>query len=292
MISLLGASPVSSATTAGLNAFRSLLSPKPSKAFGADSSRYPRAYTATRGLLIDKKYLQGVIDPSNGYQFQFNPAQIQDIKEANWSSRGYLGLDYNDYIWGGGGERTISFQLFLDNTPQSKTTHFRPSDVNKSEVANGLVTKGTLTAKNYPFKGLVDDIVSTGKTIGMTTAQTFAPKLGPSKFEWERPDARKTRVNERGILEEVEKIQAFMHPAPIGNEKPLFASGGVVSANTFRPPSTAVFVLGPNIYMEGIIKSAPVTYTLFDEDLTPIRATIDIELAVFEFENLQRPNNL
>jgi hypothetical protein len=45
--------------------------------------------------------------------------------------------------------------------------------------------------------------------------------------------------------------------------------------------------MGP-FYLEGIIKSAPVTYTLFDSDLTPLRGTVDIEFAVFEYENINK----
>jgi len=57
--------------------------------------------------------------------------------------------------------------------------------------------------------------------------------------------------------------------------------------NQFRPPAIAVLSLGP-LYLEGVIKSAPVTYTLFDQDLTPIRATIDIVFSVYEFEELHK----
>jgi hypothetical protein len=73
----------------------------------------------------------------------------------------------------------------------------------------------------------------------------------------------------------------------MGETTPLFSEGGIVSTRQFRPPAIVIFAFGP-FYLEGVIKSAPVTYQLFDEDLTPLRATIDIEFAVFEFENLNR----
>ena len=129
MIEVLGQSPISSVATAGRSVFMSILRNKPSKAFGEDPNRYPRPYTSTRGILINKELVDGVKTPDlkQGYQFQFNPQTITDVKNTLYETRQYAGLPYNDYIWGGGGERIISFQLFLDNTPQSKQRSFRPT---------------------------------------------------------------------------------------------------------------------------------------------------------------------
>ena len=138
----------------------------------------------------------------------------------------------------------ICFQLFLDDTPQSHIATFRP-DVLADQI------DGTSTNKNA--------------------------------FQWTSSGAySRTRAHERGVLDKVELLQSFLYPAPVDNEEtPKFAQGGVVSMNQFRPPATLVFALGP-IYLEGVLKSAPVNYTLFDSDLTPIRATVDVEIGVFE----------
>lgn len=299
MIETLGTSPISSLGSAIQNQFISILQNRPSKAFGNDpnASRYPRAYTTARGIIINKEFVQGSSTPdlTKGYQFQFNPANISDVKNTLYETRSYAGLPYVDYIWGGGGERIISFQLFLDNTPQSKTRGFRPTAYG-SKLAQEIKTKGegytydentgkyTLD-KGYFGKGFVDEMVSVGKSL----KNSVIPSKGPSSFEWEENGAYSvTRVDERGILPEVELIQSFLYPAPLANEKtPMFAEGGVVGTNQFRPPATAVLALGP-FYLEGIVKSASVNYTLFDQDLTPIRGTIDVEFAVFEFENVER----
>ena len=297
MIEILGQSPISSAITAGTGFFTSILQNRVSKAFGDDSesSRYPRAYTTARGIIINKEFVQGSTSPdlSKGYQFQFNPANISDVKNTLYETRGYAGLPYVDYIWGGGGERIISFQLFLDNTPQSKVRGFRPT-AHGSKLAKEIKTKGTgytydentgkyTLDKGYFGKGFVDEMVSIGKSLNPF------PTKGPSSFEYIQNGAYSiSRVDERGILPEVELIQSFLYPAPLTNEAtPLFAEGGVVSTNQFRPPATAILALGP-FYLEGIVKSASVNYTLFDQDLTPIRGTIDVEFAVFEFENVER----
>ena len=297
MIEVLGQSPISSVATAGRSVFMSILRNKPSKAFGEDPNRYPRPYTSTRGILINKELVDGVKTPDlkQGYQFQFNPQTITDVKNTLYETRQYAGLPYNDYIWGGGGERIISFQLFLDNTPQSKQRSFRPTAYG-SKLAKEFKTKGTGYAfdentgkytlnRGYFGKGFVDELKSQAKSIKESTF----PSKGPSSFEYITNDAYSTsRVDERGILPEVELIQSFLYPAPLtGETTPLFAEGGIVNVNQFRPPATIILAIGP-LYLEGVLKSAPVTYTLFDQDLTPIRGTVDVEFAVFEFENIER----
>lgn len=297
MIEVLGASPISSVMAAGRSEFMSIFRNKVSKAFGESPNRYPRAYTSTRGILIDKSYVDGIKTPDlkKGYYFQFNPQTISDVKNTLYETRQYAGFPYNDYIWGGGGERIISFQLFLDNTPQSKQRSFRPTSYG-SKLAKEFKTKGTgytydettgkyTLDKKYFGQGIVDELKSQAKSI----KESVIPSKGPSKFDYIDNEAFSTsRVDERGILPEVEKIQSFLYPAPLtGETTPLFAEGGVVSSNQFRPPATVILAIGP-LYLEGVVKSAPVQYTLFDQDLTPLRATIDIEFAVFEFTNIER----
>ena len=297
MIEVLGQAPISSVATAGRSTFMSIFRNKISNAFGEDPNRYPRPYTSTRGILINKEFVDGVktIDLRKGYQFQFNPQTISDVKNTLYETRQYAGLPYNDYIWGGGGERIISFQLFLDNTPQSKQRSFRPTAYG-SKLAKEFKTEGTgytydensgkyTLDRNSFGKGFVDELRSQVNTI----KEGVVPSKGPSSFEYIDNDAFSTsRVDERGILPEVELLQSFLYPAPLTNETtPLFAEGGVVSAQQFRPPATVILSIGP-LYLEGVVKNAPVTYTLFDQDLTPIRGTVDIEFAVFEFENIER----
>lgn len=262
-IETLGQSPINSALTAGRSAFTSLFRNKPSTVAGEEPNRSPRPYTTTRGILINKEFVENTVTPdlTRGYQFQFNPQTISDVKSSLYETRQYAGLPYNDYVWGGGGERIISFQLFLDNTPQSKQRSFRPTAYG-SKLAKEIKTEGVAVSKNAVSIEYVDN--------GAYST---------------------SRVNERGILPEVELIQSFLYPAPLtGETTPLFAEGGIVSSNQFRPPATVILAIGP-LYLEGVIKSAPVTYTLFDQDLTPIRGTVDIEFAVFEFEEIERQIN-
>lgn len=302
MIELLGSSVVSSVMTAGLKEFVSLTRGRPSRAYSNSADRYARAYTDTRGVLVEKDKV-GVANA--GYQFQFNPQTVDDIKQTIWEARGYTGLNYQDYVWGGGGERHISFQLFLDNTPASKTRLFRPEKYNSTpamEIKNkGKGFKydestGQLIGSNersYIGKSLVEEFSSMGRTIGSSFNSQFRPgSKGPTGLEFQQVDKvgsaySTTRVHERGILPEVELIQSFLYPQKLSGETtPRFAEGGIVSSTQFRPPATAILCIGP-IYLEGHVTAAPVHYTLFDRDLTPIRATIDIEFAVMEIEELK-----
>lgn len=281
MIEALGQSPINTAATAGRGEFMSIFRNKPSGAFGKDN-RYSRPYTSTRGILINKEFVDKAETPDLrlGYQFQFNPQTITDVKNTLYETRQYAGLPYNDYVWGGGGERIISFQLFLDNTPQSKQRSFRPTAYG-SKVAQEFKTEGM----SYTSKGQLSDNF---KSQLDTIKEGMNPSKGPTHFEYVSNGAYSlSRVDERGILPEVELIQSFLYPVLPYEATPLFAEGGIVTTNQFRPPATAILAIGP-LYLEGVVKSAPVTYSLFDQDLTPIRGTVDIEFAVFEFEEIER----
>lgn len=248
VITLLGQSPINSAVTAGRSAFVSLFRSKTPPYSNTNSDgKTIRAYVNVRGILIEKRYVMSAqSDFNKGYYFQFNPETVHETHAVNYEQRGYAGLPFVDYVWTGGGEKILSFQLFLDNTPQSKTADFRP-DVEALTIENEQGVK---------FKA--------GNAYSST------------------------RVSERGILDEVEKLQSFTYPATVkGEDIPHFASGGVISQNQFRPPAVTIFSYGP-MYYEGVVKNVDVEYTLFDSDLTPIRGTVNIEFAAFEFENTEK----
>lgn len=256
MIEIFGQSAVNTAVKAGLDKFYSLFLRRPTGATGGLTAT-PRAYVTSRGILIRKEDTQKptVNIAHDGYYFQFNPERVSDSKGTEYSTVPYPGLNYNDYAWGHGGERIISFQLFLDDTPASHTAGFRPESYG-SQLAWGLETEGDTMGRKVDFL-------------------------------WKPTNAfSKTRISERGVMDAVDKITQFLYPAYTEDERPRFASGGIVDDVQFRPPSTAVLVLGPR-YFEGIVKAAPVEYTLFDSDLTPIRATVNVEFAVYEFADVR-----
>lgn len=295
MIEALGASPISTAVSAGLNTFVSILRSKPSRAFGDLSKSRP--YTKTRGIIIEKSVLsQKPLDLNKGYQFQFNPATIEDVKETLYESRTYAGLPYQDYVWSGGGARTINFELFLDDTPASHTHQFRPTEYG-STLADEFKTDGynydetgrlIRESSSYIGKDFVENMVSEYRTL-KSSVENIKPAKKPTDFTWVTNGAySKTRIHERGILDTTELLQSFLYPARLDGESvPKFVEGGVVSFNQFRPPATLVLCIGP-LYLEGVLKSLPINYVLFDTDLTPIRATANVEFLVFDYANVTK----
>lgn len=242
-IEMLNQAPIGSTIKVGLDEFISIFRSK-----GTEGGRWSRSYLeTTRGMLATKEDIRSN-KYGNSYYFQFNPQPVVDTKSTVYEERPYSGLPYIDYIWAGGGRRSVSFELFMDNTPQTKNNQFsRDWEQYAQEIH-----------PRQPFSAS-----------GFTTIANLAYS--------------RTRLNERGILPEVEFIQSFLYPALKENETaPKFAEGGIVATQQFRPPSIACLALGP-IYLEGVIQAADVSYSLFDKDLTPLRAKISIELLVYEF---------
>jgi len=75
-----------------------------------------RQYNSLRGMLVPKKMNTRGFDESRTFTFQFNPEELKIQKEAIYNTRSYTGLDYTDYIWASGGEKTVQFNLFMDAT--------------------------------------------------------------------------------------------------------------------------------------------------------------------------------
>lgn len=248
----IGQAPISTGIRVGIDKFYSIFRDTPT--IDGGSGKWGRRYLeTTRGMLATRESVKSA-DYSKVYKFQFNPQNVSDVKSTSWEEVMYAGMPYIDLIWGGGGVRNVSFQLFLDNTPQSKTLYF---------LGNG--NEGEHINKN-----------------GMFTADGFQTVKTNNK------GYSASRYSERGVLDEVEFLQSFMYPAQVGEEQtPKFAEGGVVSLRQFRPPSIACLALGP-IYLEGIVRRVDINYTLFDKDLTPLRATADIELSIFEYYKPRR----
>lgn len=290
----LGGSPLTTLSSTVRGEFFSLLRNKPSKGFGDDPNKFSRSYTNTRGILIPKSYLDTQpIDLSRGYHFQFNPTDISDTKQTMWEQRQYAGMSFVDYIWGGGGSRVVTFQLFLDNTPASKTAFFRPKSYG-SEEAKTIKVTGT-PAFTYREDGKIIG-VENGEGFGSATisamrniGKSFKPTKGPDKFDYDGSAYSITRVHERGILPEVELLQSFLYSAQKrdGSPPPKFAEGGMVDVMQFRPPNVVVFCYGA-MYLEGVVTRADVRYELFDKDLVPLRGTVDIDFTVFEHTEVER----
>lgn len=110
---------------------------------GVRAYENPR-YNTTRGIISEKENI------TNTLIFQFNPEQITDVKENDWSPSSSNGFSGVDYIWARGGDRTITFQLWFDATAGSNNPYFRKN------VAYGNPSHDTLELQR-PI-GTLDDV--------------------------------------------------------------------------------------------------------------------------------------
>lgn len=109
--------------------------------------------------------IRGILTPENFKSedeilfFQFNPTQISDLKDVEWSTKSYTGFNSNDYYWVKGGERSITFNLFFDATAGSNTRYFHKTanyGDNSYDTLDEIYPKGVasitekLTAFQYP----------------------------------------------------------------------------------------------------------------------------------------------
>lgn len=285
MIENLGLSPINSVVNAGISDFISLFRNGVSTAYVGTEQNRKRV--SCRGVLIPERFGSKLRDilmhNKEAVVFQFNPDNIQDSKETYWGSREYTGLGFTDAIWSRGGSRTISFNLFLDDTLASDTDEL----IDTASYTNRLKQRYTASTR-IPVTDRIQTLREL-KSYGKTLAAPF--QRTPAKLEWEK-EGLTTRRHERGVLDVVEKIQSFLYPERmVENNKytediPLFVEGGMVSSHQFRPPATLLFSYGKFV-LRGVLLSAPVEYTLFDYDLTPIRANVSVEFKVIETFDLK-----
>lgn len=121
------------------------------KPLGTDNGSVIRSskYNSLRGMFLPKKRSENGFDDSRKFIFQFNPEEIKIQKETVYNTRSYTGLDYTDYIWANGGEKTIQFSLFLDASPGAFNTTFRNSSTTGLDNLND--------ASNKKPRGVLDD---------------------------------------------------------------------------------------------------------------------------------------
>jgi hypothetical protein len=90
-------------------------------AMGEPAVTYPgsNGYNALRGLIAAED------DLTKTLVFQFNPDTMSETKASEYADRKYPGLPFKAYIWSSGGDRVLSFQLFMDATAATNNPQFR-----------------------------------------------------------------------------------------------------------------------------------------------------------------------
>lgn len=103
-----------------------------------------RGYSDLRGLFVPKssRAVTGQdFDRSRIFYFQFNPTEINVVKESLRVYRNYNGLNFGENIWVGGGEKQISFTLYLDATAGSQYKYFRANSIDDVTILKALETQ-------------------------------------------------------------------------------------------------------------------------------------------------------
>lgn len=90
----------------------------------------------------------------------------------------------------------------------------------------------------------------------------------------------------RGVLNQVEFLQALMRPKKVDVNTPVFVRGNVQTSEQFQPPPEIIFVYG-YFYFEGVIVRASPTYTLWSRELVPLRASMSVAIRVMEGQSIQ-----
>lgn len=96
-----------------------------------------------RGILAHKH------NPEKLYLFQFNPEEINDSKDVRYADVERPNRQYVDYVFSGGGARTLSFTLNLDATASSNTPEF---------TSTKLGNPGFETLDEIYPNGVMDDV--------------------------------------------------------------------------------------------------------------------------------------
>lgn len=91
-------------------------------------------YSSIRGIIAPKGYKSN----DEILLFQFNPEQITDVKEAEWSTKSYTGFNANNYYWVKGGERSLTFKLYFDATASYNTKLFGVNTAYGNQGADSL----------------------------------------------------------------------------------------------------------------------------------------------------------
>jgi Contractile injection system tube protein len=207
-----------------------------------------------RGYLANITILPPLI-----YPFQYNPTQLTDSKKLEWATK----------------EPTY-----------------------KTRGLEGLAAGITADVAAFRAGGFKSGV---GKTFGTATevlGRTFsAAELkqfkaeGPRTLNFrfmidgreQRPGDTSRRRNEDGhILNDLAVIRSFVYPQFASDLDILAAIGGTKDKNIwsnlwFNHPPTMTLIMG-DLSCEGFVEELKITETLFNDDLDPVRAEIEITL--------------
>jgi Contractile injection system tube protein len=194
---------------------------------------------AKRGYLANITTLPPLI-----YPFQYNPVRLTDSKQVTWGRR-------------------------VPISPQSKSSGLSGAAASLTGISSGVEQ----AARKFSHADLHRFESEGDRTLSFQIIVDGRDR---------RPGEPQRRRNEDGdILADLAILTSFVYPK-IGELGELL--GAAVGGSTdrfveqwFNEPPTALLILG-DLTVEGFISSLQINETLFNENLNPVRAEIDITM--------------
>lgn len=72
--------------------------------------------------MIDLRKMKVSKGSINGYEFMYNPEEFRDSISVAWNETQGSGMNYPDYMYGGGETRTVDFTLYVTDAKQEGYT--------------------------------------------------------------------------------------------------------------------------------------------------------------------------
>ena len=174
--------------------------------------------------------------------------------------------------------KSIQFQFNPSEWSDSKSATYE--DRSKTGFNNTDYIWINGGARTIPLTLFLD---ATNESRGTFFRKSNSPE--PTSFELFTHDP------ERGVLNQVEFLQALLIPTVQDIELPRFIRGNSKPAEQFASPPSIIWVFG-NFYLEGVISSLETSYKLWSSSLIPLRAEVSLTIRVKEGRAININQNL
>jgi hypothetical protein len=205
--------------------------------------------TAMQYLSTERGFLVNPDKPWEVVVFQFNPMELQWMKENNFADWSYNGVAATEDFYINGGKRKVNFQLQFDITPGAlQLTQYH------KYCMPSLNLQGSNLAIDSTRANVNDYIDEIG---GLNGSGMPCNVLRSFEYPDSTEDGVKFNVNGQYIL------------------------GSQFGAYPFLHFSYGAYYLGCQL------TSMTIRETLFSKRLVPLKATADIELTIYEFSEIE-----
>ncbi len=254
----------------------------------------------TPGYLQNTQY--GIFLP-----FQFSPTEMSIVKNPNYAQNPIPGLDFQPIIWTSGGPYSINFKVSFDHRPDTikpGTDIFgnnnslqvaSPNNASRSRqlgasAANLLINSATTFV---PGTTQVISAISAGGQIVNGLPSPDLNLLDTSKFQ--TVDGKAYNEN-LGVMPQMAAIQSFLRPIDTSqivnadsyklgnlqqNIQTIKTRNNATTNRKFLGTPDCFFHFGNRVWRTKMM-SAPITETIYNQKLVPVRIDADITLHVIE----------